>query len=110
LGTNVMTFDQALETPPWKSTASGMRSSLWLRLDTGGARGQSGNRGAVETGVSLESSQRTYSDGDVATRMSAHTASGWVSPASAGRDRPSIGTPNGPVIRPVLKAPWKGAS
>jgi hypothetical protein len=25
LGTNVITFDQALETPSWKSTASGMK-------------------------------------------------------------------------------------
>jgi hypothetical protein len=31
LGTNVITFDQALETPPWKSTASGMRELLVAR-------------------------------------------------------------------------------
>jgi hypothetical protein len=31
LGTKVMTLDQALETPPWKSTASGMNEILWLR-------------------------------------------------------------------------------
>jgi hypothetical protein len=28
LGTNVITFDQALETPPWRSTASGMKKLL----------------------------------------------------------------------------------
>jgi hypothetical protein len=28
LGTNVITLDQALETPPWKSTASGMNELL----------------------------------------------------------------------------------
>src|SRR5215216_2534491 len=28
LGTNVITFDQALETPPWKSTASAMNELL----------------------------------------------------------------------------------
>jgi len=31
LGTNVITFDQALETPPWKSTASGINELLRLR-------------------------------------------------------------------------------
>jgi hypothetical protein len=34
LGTNVMTLDQALETPPWKSTASGM-NELLLFLQVG---------------------------------------------------------------------------
>jgi hypothetical protein len=30
LSTNVVTFDQALETPPWKSTASGTNELLLL--------------------------------------------------------------------------------
>jgi hypothetical protein len=31
----VMTFDQALVTPPWKSTASGMNELLAARRDAG---------------------------------------------------------------------------
>src|SRR5215216_2163799 len=37
LGTNVMTFDQALETPPWKSTASGMNELLGSGVGRGRA-------------------------------------------------------------------------
>src|SRR4029453_543715 len=37
LGTNAMTFDQALVTPPWKSTASGMNELLGSGVGRGRA-------------------------------------------------------------------------
>jgi hypothetical protein len=37
LGTKVITFDQALETPPWKSTASGIKELLLVASGVGEA-------------------------------------------------------------------------
>jgi hypothetical protein len=47
LGTNVITLDQALETPPWKSTASGMNEILWLRGTPPVQAGTSGTERAL---------------------------------------------------------------
>src|SRR4030095_12156286 len=49
LGTKVITFDQALETPPWKSTASGMNELLWLRGTSPVQAGTSGPERALAT-------------------------------------------------------------
>jgi hypothetical protein len=49
LGTNVMTFDQALETPPWKSTASGMNELLGSGWHTEAQVGASGSERALAT-------------------------------------------------------------
>jgi hypothetical protein len=66
----VITFDQALETPPWKSTASGMKELPSSGWDTAVHAVSQATAARSKQGLLGRSRQRTYGDGDVARRMS----------------------------------------
>src|SRR5215218_5772957 len=98
LGTNVTTLDQALEAPPWKSTASGMNELLVARRDAAVRRRQAHAR-EVAVGSYGERSSTTTSGG-VAYRGSVIATVARDLGASLGTELPGYGSADDGWVAP----------
>src|SRR5215211_3660382 len=93
LGTNVITLDQALETPPWKSTASGMNELLCcLRGDGEAMRKAHAKRVATVVDGCYGGAKRHDSQGGVAYRGSVFATVARDLGASLGTELPGYGS------------------